>query len=108
MTEEMNPEDHVLETIDDEDGEDDISLPSGWHANQQKKRQMKNQPAIDQFLGKGTRTFSTGILPKYYGGLLIWALNQYLKRKDWKIVNILGYREPEPVYAEVNTGREGQ
>jgi cell division protease FtsH len=106
MTEEMNPEDHVLETIDDEDGEDDISLPSGWHANQQKKRQMKNQPAIDQFLGKGTRTFSTGILPKYYGGLLIWALNQYLKRKDWKIVNILGYREPEPVYAEVNTGSE--
>ena len=51
MTEEMNPEDHVLETIDDEDGEDDISLPSGWHANQQKKRKMKNQPAIDQFLG---------------------------------------------------------
>ena len=43
-------------------------------------------------------------MPKYYGGLLIWALYQYLQRKDWKIVDILGYREPEPVYAEVNTG----
>jgi cell division protease FtsH len=57
-------------------------------------------------LGKGARTHSTGILPKYYGGLLIWALYQYLKRKDWKIVDILGCTQLEPVYAEVNTGKE--
>ena len=106
MTEEMNPEDQVLETIGDEDEEDDISLPAGWRARQQKKRQMRNQPAIDQFLGKGARTYSTAILPKYYGGLLIWALYQHITRKDWKIVDILGVSQPEPVYAEVNTGNE--
>ena len=106
MTEEMNPEDQVLETLDDEDEEDDISLPAGWRARQQKKRQMRNQQVIDQFLGKGGRTYSTGILPKYYGGLLIWALYQHITRKDWKIVDILGYTQLEPVYAEVNTGNE--
>jgi cell division protease FtsH len=106
MTEEMNPEDHVLETIGDEDEEDDISLPMGWRARQRKKRQMRNHQVIDQYLGQGARTYSTGILPKYYGGLLIWALYQYLTRKDWKIVDILGCTQLEPVYAEVNTGNE--
>ena len=106
MTEEMNPEDQVLENLGDGDEEDDIFLQAGWRARQRKKRQMRNQPVIDQFLGKGARTFSTGILPKYYGGLLIWALYQHITRKDWKIVDILGDTQLEPVYAEVNTGNE--
>ena len=104
MAEDFNPEDQDLVVIEDGDEEDDISM--GWHERQRKKRQMKNKPAIDKFLGKGTRTYATGMLPRYYGELLAWALYQNIKRKDWKIINILGYREPEPIYDEVNTGDE--
>ena len=106
MTEDFNPEDRDLIALYDEDEEDDISLSTGWQVRQLKKRQMKNKPAIDKFLGNGIRTFATGILPRYYGELLAWALYQNLKRKDWKIINTLGYREPEPIYAEINTGSE--
>jgi len=104
MAEDFNPEDQDLVVIEDGDEEGGISL--GWHERQRKKRQMKNKPAIDKFLGNGTRTYATGMLPRYYGGLLAWALYQNIKRKDWKIINTLGYREPEPIYDEVNTGDE--
>jgi cell division protease FtsH len=104
MAEDFNPEDQDLVVIEDGDEEGDISL--GWHERQRKKRQMKNQPVIDQFLGRGTRTYATSILPRYYGELLAWALYQNLKRNNWKIVDTLGYREPEPIYAEIITGSE--
>ena len=104
MTEEFNPEDQDLIVIEDGDEEGDISL--NWHERQQKKRQMKNKPAIDKFLGREARTYATGMLPRYYGELLAWALCQNLKRNDWKIVDTLGYREPEPIYCEVDTGSE--
>jgi cell division protease FtsH len=106
MTEDFNPEDPTLVAFHDEDEEDNSSLSVGWRERQLKKRQMKNQPVIDKFLGKGPRTYATAILPRYYGELLAWALYQKLKRTPWKIVDTLGYREPEPIYSEVNTGSE--
>jgi hypothetical protein len=62
--------------------------------------------AIDKFLGNGSRTYTSGILPRYYGELLTWALWRYLEKEGWKITGTLGYRGPEPVYTEVNTGDE--
>jgi cell division protease FtsH len=105
MTEEMDEEEGFLVTPDEsEEGEE--SAIQNWRARQHKKLQGKNQSTIDKFLGRGSRHYVTGIMPGYYGELLIWALLQYLKRTGWKIVDTLGYREPEPVYADVNTGSE--
>lgn len=44
------------------------------------------------------------MLPRYYGGLLTWALHQYLEREGWEIAGTLGYHGPEPVFAEVDDG----
>jgi cell division protease FtsH len=105
MPEELNDDDPFLIAPDEseEDEEPDISK---WRARRHKKLQGKNQLNIDKFLGKGSRHYATGIMPGYYGELLIWALLQYLDRAGWKIAETLGYREPEPVYADLNTGSE--
>ncbi|MFC1865160.1 AAA family ATPase [Chloroflexota bacterium] len=93
-TEEYSPEDE-----DEEEEELDIMIHSDWREKQQKK----NRVAINQFLGKGKRHKYVGILPRYYGELLTWALNQYLEREGCKIIATLGYKAPEPIYIDVTT-----
>ena len=105
MTEELNDDDPFLVTQDESEEGEEAAIQN-WRARRHKKLQGKNQSNIDKFLGKGSRHYATGIMPGYYGELLVWALLQYLDRAGWKIVDILGYREPEPVYADLNTGSE--
>jgi cell division protease FtsH len=103
----MSTEELLLDALDAEDevGEEVTETP-GWRAKQRKRLQQKNRAVIDKFLGKGSRTYTTGILPRYYGELLTWVLHQHLERERWKISGILGDRGPEPVYTDVNTGDE--
>jgi len=97
----VSDEERLLDALDDEDDEEPLDL--GWRERQRRRLQRKNQPTIDRFLGGSRRTNAVGILPRYYGELLTWALHRYLERANWKIVATLGYRAPEPVYIDVAT-----
>lgn len=96
----MSVEERFLEAIDDDDEE---PVTPGWRGRQRRLTQ-KNRAAISRFLGKGRRTNNVAIVPRYYGELLTWALHRYLERGGWKIAATLGYRSPEPVYTDVDTG----
>ena len=37
--------------------------------------------AEERFLGKGQRVHDVGIVPKYYGELLTWALKRYMDKE---------------------------
>jgi len=97
----VSVEERFLEAIDDDDEE---SLTLGWRESQRRRLQRKNRAAISRFLGKGRCTNNVAIVPRYYGELLTWALHRYLERGGWKIAAALGYRGPEPVYTDVDTG----
>jgi len=101
MGEDLN----LSDDLDDEEEDTvELSLPSYWRERQRQKLQRKNQAAIDGFLDSGSHIHVTGIMPSYYGELLTWALHQYLERNRWQIASTLGYRGPEPVFTDVDTG----
>jgi len=100
----VSVEERFLDALDYEDEEEGkVPLDSSWRRRQQQRLQRKNQAAITEFLGEGRRTNAVGILPRYYGKLLTWALHQYLKRDGWKIVATLGYQTHEALYIDVTT-----
>ena len=102
----MSAEERLLEAIEEDEEDDEIAGSPSWREEQRRRLQKKNRVAIDRFLGGKKRANHVGILPRYYGGLLTWALHRYLEREGWKITATLGYRGPEPVYVEVDTGGE--
>jgi cell division protease FtsH len=112
LTEKKIKESRFLDAGEDEEKEDEVYDPAeildpqDWLVRQRNRLQQKNQVVIDEFLVNKSRIFMTGKLPEYYGELLTWALHQYLQRKSWKTAATFGYREPEPVYSDVNTGKE--
>jgi len=80
--------------------------PPSWREKRRERQRRKKQEVIEEFLGKGVRGNLSGMLPRYYGGLLTWALHQYLERDGWEIAGTLGYHGPEPIFAEVNDGNK--
>ena len=104
MTEEICREVHLMECVED-DQEVEVFESEGW-LPRRNKNLNKNQVLVDKFLGNQTRIFATGELPAYYRGLLAWALQQYLQRSAWKIIATFSYRQPEPFYTDVETGKE--
>lgn len=67
-------------------------------------RGRKRSAAVGNFLGKGEKIDAAVIEPRYYGELLAWALQRYIEVEGWKVVKTVGYRAPQPVYIDVNTG----
>jgi len=102
----MSAEERLIEAIAEDDDEDEIVGSPAWREKQRRRLGQKNRSAINRFLGKSRRTNHVAILPRYYGELLTWALHRYLEREEWKITATLGYRGPEPVFVDVNTGDE--
>jgi hypothetical protein len=102
----MKVEERFLNAIEEEDEKCETVESPDWREKQRRRLQQKNRVAIDQFLGNGRRTNRVCILPRYYGELLTWALHRYLERAGWKITDTFGYRGPEPVYVNVDTGGE--
>ena len=101
----MSAEERLLEAIEEEDEEECLMVETpGWRERQARRLKQRNRPAINRFLGRGRRTNQVVILPRYYGELLTWALHQYLQRQGWKVAATLGYRGPEPVFTDVDTG----
>jgi cell division protease FtsH len=101
----METEDTVTE-VDDE-GEEQEEVTAGFISRLSDRHQRlgeKNKAVSDAFLGVGERAHDTGIVPKYYGELLTWALKRYMERENWQVVQTLGYRGTEPVYLDVSTG----
>ncbi|BAQ35279.1 AAA family ATPase [Dehalococcoides sp. THU3] len=70
------------------------------------KRQKKNQTEIDQFIDSEARTYTSVTAPDYYGDLLAWALETYLKRNNWEILYRLGYRNDRPDYTGIQVSAE--
>jgi hypothetical protein len=100
----MSVEEEVLDAIDEEDDDDeDVSSYSSWRRKERQRVRQKNRATIEGFLGDGRRAHAVAIKPGYYGELLIWALDRYLKREGWEVADTLGYRDPEPFYIDVNT-----
>jgi cell division protease FtsH len=99
----MSVEERLLETVDDEEMEECAPSYLAWRRQQRERMRRKNEATINGFLGKGGRTSAVGLMPSYYADLLAWALQRHLDREGWKIVDSLGYRSPEPFYADVGT-----
>jgi cell division protease FtsH len=99
----MAAEERLLEAIEDEDEEEEIETLDR-RATRHERLASKNKNAIDRFLGKRKRVYDVGIVPRYYGELLAWALERYLEKEGWQVVQTLGYHSREPVYIDVNTG----
>jgi len=98
----MSAEEKLLDVVESEDEEEMPSYSSSrWKERERIRR--KNQATIDEFLGAERRTTAVGIVPTYYGELLIWALHHYVEREGWKVADALGYRDPEPFYVDVST-----
>lgn len=98
----METGEHLLEPIEDEDEEEEIEALDR-RATRHERLTSKNKTAIDRFLGKRKRVYEVGIVPRYYGELLAWALERYLEKEGWQVVHTLGYHSREPVYIDVNT-----
>jgi cell division protease FtsH len=100
----MDTEHTVLE-VDEEEEEDGATtgIVSQFSTRHQRLGE-KNKATVDAFLGGGERGHEAGIVPKYYGELLTWALKRYMDKEGWQVVNTLGYRGSEPVYLDVSTG----
>jgi cell division protease FtsH len=99
----MSVEEKFLDAIDDEENDEEMPSYLSQRRKQREKMRRKNQATIDKFLKTDRRTSEVGILPDYYGELLTWALDRYLDREGWKVVDTLGYRDPEPFYINANT-----
>jgi len=102
----MSAEERLIEAIEEDEEDDDITGSPAWREKQRRRLGQKNRAAINRFLGKSQHTNHVAILPRYYGELLTWALHRYLEREGWKINATLGYRGPEPVFVDVDTGGE--
>jgi cell division protease FtsH len=96
----MESEDRFLEVVEDEEEEIE-SLDRRTILHQRTER--KNKATIDRFLGKRKRVYEVGIVPRYYGELLAWALQHYMEKEGWQVIKTLGYHSREPVYIDVNT-----
>lgn len=98
----MGTEDSSLGVTDGEEDEMDAFLARRFEMRHQ-KLVSKNRTALSHFLGKGRRVHEVGIIPRYYGELLTWALRRYMEKEGWQAVRTLGYQRREPVYIDVNT-----
>ena len=67
------------------------------------EERKKNVDTVRTFLGKGKQTQIPVVLPRYYTGLLAWALQRHIKTDGWKVVKALGKYVLTPSYANVNT-----
>jgi cell division protease FtsH len=106
VTEERLPDEIEDEVEDDEEFDPEVFAPRNWLVRQRRRLKQKNQAIINDFLGNQNRIFMTGVLPLYYRDLFAWSLHQYLQRNNWKMLTTLGYREPEPLYTNINPGKE--
>jgi cell division protease FtsH len=97
----MSVEERFLEAIA---GDEEIETEmADRNTTRHQRLQRRNRVAIGRFLGDGRRAYQVGILPRYYGELLTWALKRYLEEEGWEEVQTLGYHGHEPVYIDVST-----
>jgi cell division protease FtsH len=97
------------ETFDDESEEyDDMTdefadVMGERQATRHEKLQGKNKRALARFLGKDARAVQAGVMPGYYGSLLIWALKRVIETEEWEIIKTLGYHTSQPIFIDVQT-----
>ena len=99
----MKVEQSIHNVFDEDEEDEELSSYLSRRRKERQRIQRKKEVTIARFLGKGRRANAVGVLPSYYGELLTWALQRYLERDGWEIAETLGYRDPEPSYANVST-----
>ncbi|MBI2857498.1 MAG: hypothetical protein HYX90_00350 [Chloroflexi bacterium] len=94
-----------METIEeDDDGDEEVETGvTGRLTRRHQRLGEKTKSAVDSFLGKGRRVYDVGIVPKYYGEPLTWALRRFMEKEGWQVVQTLGYHAQEPFFIDVNT-----
>ncbi len=93
----------IAPDIEEAEPEEDCYL-----ARRHEKLTRKNRGVLDAFLGEGKLVSQVGLMPRYYGELLTWALDRYLKENGWEVTQALGYHGREPVYIDVMTDVDKQ
>jgi cell division protease FtsH len=99
----MEAEEQLIELMGNSDEETAIGTLER-RARRHERLASKNKAAIDRFLGKKAHAYEVGIVPRYYGELLAWALQRYMEKEGWQLVQTLGYHGREPVYIDVDIG----
>jgi len=94
---------YVFTVSVDKDKADCGKAGIGGQTIESRELMRKNEAIIKSFLGTSRVISESVVLPVYYGELLAWALKCHLERKNWQIINVLGYRYSEPLYANVST-----
>lgn len=98
----LGVDDHFELVVDAE--EDELTDFLSWrYETGHQELARKNKTAFNLFLGKGKRAYEVGIMPRYYGELLTWALKRHMEREGWQVAKALGYHRREPVYLDVST-----
>jgi len=98
----MGTEERFIEAIDEDEEEEEIHTLDR-RSSRHDRLEQKNKTAINRFLGRNKRVYNVGIIPRYYGELLAWALRRYLEKEEWQVTETLGYHSREPIYTDANT-----
>ncbi|NLE08333.1 MAG: ATP-binding protein, partial [Dehalococcoidales bacterium] len=99
----MSIEEIDVESFIDDDDELTGEAMSSRQEKRHEKIEKKNQSSITRFLGKGKKVHNVGIMKRYYGELLVWALQRYLEKEQWQIDKTIGYHERAPIYLDIHT-----
>ncbi len=93
------------ETEELEEALEEGYVPFGYPAGRRRERlQEKNKNTIAAFLGSGKRYTQVGVVPRYYAGLMAWALRCHLERSGCDVQRTLGYHQRQPVFEDIETG----
>ena len=100
----MRPEDKLMQALQEQEEQGvDIHDVDGCYCEQTAIRNETNKTIIANFLGMHRRANGVAIVPRYYAELLTWALQRYLERENWQVIEVLSYERPEPIYTDVYT-----
>ena len=93
-----------IEKLEETMGDEIDTSLENLHDRRLKKYQKKNFKNIEAFLGTGKHELQIQSVAGYYSQLLSWALKQHMERQNWIVERYLGFKYPEPVFVEVETG----
>ncbi|MFC1894083.1 hypothetical protein ACFLYR_08765 [Chloroflexota bacterium] len=99
----LGAKERFLDALAEEEVEVELPFTGEPSASRRERLGQKNKATINTFLGNGCRADAVAIAPRYYGELFTWALHRYIEKNQWKVVRVLNYQSPEPVYIDVNT-----
>jgi cell division protease FtsH len=97
-----------MEFEEDEEGSEITPTEMPEFIRTSRNIRKKNHEKIRSFLGKGRQEQVSVIRPRFYSGLLAWAIKHYIEQAKWKTVKVIGRNAEAPDYSDVPTDYEKQ